>query len=110
MEDELRTGLPFSMADGEFSPALGTRTERDCHEPEGVIDQAEAYFSTLMRMDRFRVSGDRLELLIVAARPGWSSSGRRPCRAIPLTCRGPGGGYWIKAIRVWRPCPSSITG
>ena len=59
----IEDGTPVFDADGKFSPALGTRTERDCHEPEGVMDQAEAYFSTLMRMDRFRVSGDRLELL-----------------------------------------------
>lgn len=55
-------GTPIFDADGKFSPALGTRTEREC-EPEGVSHQAEAYFSTLMRMDRFRVTGDRLELL-----------------------------------------------
>ncbi len=56
-------GTPIFDADGKFSPALGTRTERDCHEPDGVMDQAEAYFSALMRVDGFRVSGDRLELL-----------------------------------------------
>lgn len=56
-------GTPVFDADGKYSAPLGTRTERDCHEPDGVMDQAEAYFSTLMRMDRFRVSGDRLELL-----------------------------------------------
>ena len=56
-------GTPVFDADGGFSPALGTRTDADCVEPEGVFDQAEAYFSTLMRMDGFRVSGDRLELL-----------------------------------------------
>ena len=59
----IEDGTPVFDAGGKFSPALGTRTERDCHEPEGVMDQAEAYFSTLMRMDRFRVSGDRLEIL-----------------------------------------------
>lgn len=55
-------GTPIFDADGKFSPALGTITDADC-EPEGVSHQAEAYFSTLMRMEGFRVSGDRLELL-----------------------------------------------
>ena len=56
-------GTPVFDANGKYSAPLGTRTDTDCVEPEGVGDQAEAYFSTLMRMDRFRVSGDRLEIL-----------------------------------------------
>ncbi len=50
-------------ANGKFSaPPIGG-TDIGCNEPEGVLDQAKAYISTLMRMDRLRVSGDRLEAL-----------------------------------------------
>ena len=56
-------GTPVVKANGEFSaPPIGG-TDIGCNEPEGVLDQAKAYISTLMRMDRLRVSGDRLEVL-----------------------------------------------
>ena len=56
-------GAPVFDAHGKFSAPPGSRTAIGCVEPEGVLDQADAYFSTLMRLDRFRVSGDRLEIL-----------------------------------------------
>ena len=56
-------GAPVFDADRKFSAPPVGGTDMDCVEPEGVMDQAEAYISTLMRMDRFRVSGDRLEIL-----------------------------------------------
>ena len=56
-------GAPVFDVHGKFSVPTGYRTERDCAVPEGVMDQAGAYFSTLMRLDRFRISGDRLEIL-----------------------------------------------
>ena len=56
-------GAPVFDAHGNFSAPPGSRTQRDCAVPEGLMDQADEYFSTLMRLDRFRVSGDRLEIL-----------------------------------------------
>ena len=56
-------GAPVFDVHGKFSAPPGSRTEMDCAVPEGVMDQAGAYFSTLMRLDRFRISGDRLEIL-----------------------------------------------
>ena len=56
-------GAPVFDVHGKFSAPTGSRTGRDCAVPEGLMDQAGAYFSTLMRLDRFRISGDRLEIL-----------------------------------------------
>ena len=56
-------GAPVFDVNGNFSAPPGFHTQMDCAMPEGVMDQADAYTSTLMRMDRFRVSGDRLEIL-----------------------------------------------
>ena len=56
-------GTPVFDVHGKFSAPPGSRTQMDCAAPEGLTDQADAYFSTLMRLDRFRISGDRLEIL-----------------------------------------------
>ena len=56
-------GAPVFGVHGKFSAPPGARTEMDCALPEGLMSQADAYFSTLMRLDRFRASGDRLEIL-----------------------------------------------
>lgn len=56
-------GAPVFGVHGKFSAPPRARTERDCALPEGLMSQADAYFSTLMRLDRFRASGDRLEIL-----------------------------------------------
>ena len=88
-------GAPYLWdvaAGGKFWARLGIRTERDCPEPEGVMDQAEAYFSTLIRMERFRVSGDRLEVLDSGG-AGRLVFVRQARRAIPLTCRAPNGEF-----------------
>ena len=56
-------GAPVFDVHGKFSAPPGPRTQMDCAVPEGLMDQADAYFSILMRLDTFRISGDRLEIL-----------------------------------------------
>ena len=55
-------------ADGVFSRPPFARTEKGCYfldhaNPNVVMDQADAYFSALTRGERYRVAGDRLEIL-----------------------------------------------
>ncbi len=55
-------GTPFARSDGTLSiPPVGS-TARDCHTPDGVIEQAEAYKGALPQSERFHVLGDRLEV------------------------------------------------
>ena len=49
-------------ADGMFSNPPLERTAMECVEPEGIMDQADAYTSALIQGERFRVVGDRLEI------------------------------------------------
>ena len=55
-------GRPIADAVGMFSGPPMARTQRDCAEPEGVTEQADAYVSVLMQGERYRVVGDRLEI------------------------------------------------
>ena len=86
-------GAPVFGVHGKFSAPPGARTGRDCALPEGLMSQADAYFSTLMRLDRFRASGDRLEILDSegAARLGLCQA-VATAGGIPQTCRAPSGG------------------
>ena len=56
-------GVPIADADGRFSVQHPERTEQDCPEPEGIMDQADAYISALVQGERFRIVDDRLEIL-----------------------------------------------
>ena len=58
-----KDGAPIADADGRFSVQDGFRTERLCPEPQGIMDQADAYISALWRGERFRIVDDRLEVL-----------------------------------------------
>ena len=59
-----RDGTPVVGADGVFKiPPGATVTEMLCLEPEGVMDQADAYMSAFMQGKRFRITDDRLEIL-----------------------------------------------
>ncbi len=54
---------PVAGAEGVFSiPPFGV-TEMLCPEPEGVMDQADAYMEALVQGERFRITDDRLEIL-----------------------------------------------
>ena len=55
-------GAPIADADGRFSVVYPGRTEMDCPEPEGVMDQADTYISALAQGERFRIVDDRLEI------------------------------------------------
>ena len=58
-EDE----TPVAGPDGVFSLPSFARTEIGCTGVRGKMEQAEAYFSALIRGERFRVADDRLEIL-----------------------------------------------
>ena len=56
-------GTLIADADGVFSiPPLAV-TEMGCTEPDGVMDQADAYISTLLQGETYGVTGDRLEII-----------------------------------------------
>ena len=86
-------GTSIADADGMFSGPPHEKTVMGCVEPEGIMDQADAYTSALMQGQRFRVVGDRLEIFDrgVEARH-WSSLGKRHCRGVPSTWGVPRGG------------------
>ena len=56
-------GGSVADADGVFSLPLVAVTVMLCLEPEGVMDQAGAYMSALFDGVRYRVAGERLEIL-----------------------------------------------
>ena len=58
-----KDGAPIADADGRFSVQDGFRTEEYCPEPQGIMDQADAYISALWRGERFRIVDDWLEIL-----------------------------------------------
>ena len=58
-----KDGAPIADADGRFSVQDGFRTEQHCPEPQGIMEQADAYISALWQGERFRIVDDRLEIL-----------------------------------------------
>ncbi len=58
-----KNGALIKDADGVFSVPPLWSTAMDCPEPLGVMDQADAYMSVLIRARRYRMSGERLEIL-----------------------------------------------
>ena len=63
-EDE----TPVAGADGVFSRPPFARTEKGCFfidhaNPNVIMDQADVYISALVQGERYRVAGDRLEIL-----------------------------------------------
>ena len=54
---------PVAGPDGVFSLPSFARTEIGCTGVRGKMEQAEAYFSALIRGERYRVADDRLEIL-----------------------------------------------
>ena len=56
-------GAPIADADGRLSVQYPARKQRDCPEPEGITDQADAYISALVQGERFGIADDRLEIL-----------------------------------------------
>ena len=54
--------IPLFDADGLLSPSGFDRTEMDCHEPEGVMEQADAYHSAFLQGKRYSVDDDVLEI------------------------------------------------
>ena len=55
-------GVSVADVDGRISVPPLASTAKGCIEPEGVLDQGDAYLSALMQSQRFRVDGDQLEI------------------------------------------------
>ena len=55
-------GMSVADVDGRISVPPLASTAKGCIEPEGVLDQGDAYLSALMQSQRFRVDGDQLEI------------------------------------------------
>ena len=67
-EGYLRRKLAVAGADGVFSRPPLLLTEKYCFvmdhaDPDVIVDQADAYISALIQGERYRVVGDRLEIL-----------------------------------------------
>lgn len=56
-------GVPIFGAEGAFAAPLMAVTAMLCSEPEGVMDQADAFMAALMAGERYRVAEERLEIL-----------------------------------------------
>ena len=56
-------GARIAAADGTFTVAGADKTAMLCPEPEGVMDQADAYITALVQGEKFRITDDRLEIL-----------------------------------------------
>ena len=61
-------GTPVASADGGFSAPPLLRTQKGCYltdhaNPDVIVDQADAYISALTQGVRYRLVGDRLEIL-----------------------------------------------
>ena len=81
-------GKPVAGADGVFSiPSFGV-TEMLCPEPEGIMDQADAYISALAQGERFRVVDARLEILDSGGAAGLVFVRRAPLPGSPTNLEG----------------------
>ena len=81
-------GTPVAGADGVLSiPPFGG-TEMLCPEPEGVMDQAEAYISSLAQGERFRITDDRLEVFDTSGATRLVFVRRAPLPGSPIDLKG----------------------
>ncbi len=85
-------GAPIARAGGAFSTPPIERTVMGC-TPAAIIDQENAYLKALRKAKKFRVIGDRLEILDTPAMQPWFSSSRKRCRGILSSSPAPNGGY-----------------
>ncbi len=56
-------GTPVASADKVFSIPPFAVTVMLCPEPDGIMDQADAYMAALVQGEKFRIADDRLEIL-----------------------------------------------
>lgn len=81
-------GTPVAGADGVFSiPPFGS-TDMLCPEPEGVMDQADAYMAALVQGERFRIMDDRLEILDSGGASRLVFVRRAPLPGLPIDLKG----------------------
>ena len=97
-------GTSIADADGVFSRPPLARTEKGCEvlldqvDPDVIMDQADVYISALRQGERYRIVGDRLEIIDSggAARLVFVRDAPLPGR--PITWWVPRGGYCWRAI------------
>ena len=81
-------GTPVAGSDGVLSmPPFGA-TQMLCHEPEGVMEQADAYVAALVQGKRFRISDDRLEILDSGGASRLIFARRAPLPGSPIGLKG----------------------
>lgn len=62
-------GGSYTASEDRLSVSDVYATEMACMEPEGIMDQEQAYFQILNAVIRYKVNGDRLELYDEADSP-----------------------------------------
>jgi len=62
-------GGSYTASEDRLSVSGVYATEMACMEPEGIMDQEQAYFQVLNTVTRYRVEGDQLELYDEAGSP-----------------------------------------
>jgi heat shock protein HslJ len=62
-------GGSYTASEDRLSVTGVYATEMACMEPEGIMDQEQAYFQVLNTVTRYRVDGDQLELYDEAGSP-----------------------------------------
>ena len=81
-------GTPVAGAGGVFSiPPFGS-TVMLCPEPEGVMEQADAYMAALVQGERFRITDDRLEVLDSGGATRLVFVRRAPLPGLPIDLKG----------------------
>lgn len=83
-------GRPVFDISGKFSAPPVGGTDIGCPEPEGVLDQAEAYLRALMRGRTFSVSGERLEILDAGGEANLVFVRQAPLPGEPVDLQGTG--------------------
>ena len=56
-------GMPTAGAEGTFKISGFYGTDEGCVKPEGILEQEDLYESALLEAERYRVEGDRLEII-----------------------------------------------
>jgi heat shock protein HslJ len=62
-------GGSYTVSEDRLSVSSVYATEMSCMEPEGIMDQEQAYLQLLNAVTRYRVEGDQLELYDEAGSP-----------------------------------------
>ena len=82
-------GAPVASPDGAFATPNGTAsTLIGCQDPEGILDQADAYMMALRQSNSYRLAEERLEILDEAGRVRLVFIGLEPLPGSPTRLEG----------------------